>query len=235
VSLFESEFYHSPDASNPLAVTALLAKCEIAAGIHAAQLNWSIDALQARGQSWVLTRIFGEFPRQIAFGTGLALTTFPSKADRFITCRDFILEDAQEQLLGHLRTEWLILDLTTRKAVKLPDSIQSVIYQPLQPEPLLLGWDEPVFETETREITISETDLDINRHVNNRRYIQWLLEGNTAAPDFLPRYFDIRFKAEALLGDTIQVVTKRVEDDWFGQIRRPSDGSVMVELKATFR
>jgi acyl-ACP thioesterase len=233
LSLFESEFYHRTSENN-LPLTALLSQCEVAAGIHAAQLGWSIESLQAKGQSWVLTRIMGEFPKQIVEGVGISLSTFPSKADRYVTCRDFILEDAQTQLLAHLRTEWLILDLKSRKPVRLPDAIHSLLFKPEPPEPLLLGWPGDISYSEQTIVTVTEVDLDLNGHVNNRRYIQWLFTGSVLAANFFPRYFDIQFKAEALLGDTLKIVTAKSDADWYAQIRNAVTDAVMVDLKATF-
>lgn len=212
----------------------MLGQFEVAADIHARQLGWGIDGLNARGHSWIMTRIWGEFLRQPKPDEGLRIATFPSKIDRLLTYRDFILEDAQEQILGHVRTEWLIIDLESRKAQRLPSDIQALVFQPPQPEPLLLGWTQNPTYALLSDFVVGEQDLDVNRHMNNRRYLERMLESQSGLNDFLPRYFDVRFKSEALSGEPVAVFLSREGNDVQFKLEHKDSSRLMVTFNASF-
>lgn len=231
MSLFETEFFWNGDVP---ALPSLMSLLEGAADIHARKLGWSIEKLHSQQQSWVLVRYFGETFRQLKPGEGIRCSTFPSKADKYVTCRDFILEDATEQIIAHFRTEWLILDLETRRPVKLPSNIQDFIYKPAQPEPVQLFEElQQNAATTTLQHQVSAADLDINNHVNNRRYVHLLTSGLSAFEPHLPRYFDIHFKAEAFEGDQLQIVQKS-DGGMFQAEMRNSLNKTVTTLQAVF-
>ena len=56
-----------------------------------------------------------------------------------------------------------------------------------------------------RRFIVRRADIDRNRHVNNRRYLEWILEATPAelCAGRRPRRIELMFRAEAVYGDSV--------------------------------
>ena len=65
----------------------------------------------------------------------------------------------------------------------------------------------------TKQFRVNRYDTDSNKHVNNIRYLQWVIE--SIPEEITDNYFlheiDGRFIAEAQYGDTVLSLTKKLE------------------------
>ena len=109
----------------------------------------------------------------------------------------------------------MVLDATTGRPVALPAEVQALP----PPRPRVLA-DElirfpamPVPELEV-EFPVRLSDLDINRHVNNVHYVEWIVESvpPTVWNEQTATELDITFRAPAVHGDVVVVRTARVPD-----------------------
>ena len=84
-----------------------------------------------------------------------------------------------------------------------------------------------------KEFDVNWHDLDFNIHLNNVRYLQWLLE--TVTP-YLEghvklRRLEISYKNECLWKDRVAVETSFSEQTYKHQLRRRSDQQIIAEAK----
>ncbi|MBQ6925500.1 MAG: hypothetical protein IJQ73_12745 [Kiritimatiellae bacterium] len=187
---------------------------QAAATAHAEILGVGMLDLMKHGITWMLAKMdisFGDWP---ASHEKLSLTTWPSGVrGRLICCRDYDMRDSQGRTVLKATSEWVCVNFETRKLARLvpslltlaPPDVPKVDVEPL-PE---MG--EAVFTPagESR-IPVRRADLDVNRHVNNVHYIEWLFEPLTdAAYGRTLRHLAISYHAEALAGDEI---TSRVAE-----------------------
>ena len=67
------------------------------------------------------------------------------------------------------------------------------------------------FADHTKQFMVNRFDTDMNKHVNNIRYLQWVIE--SIPEDIVDNYFlhkiDGRFIAEAQYGDTVLSLTNK--------------------------
>lgn len=184
------------------------------AGVHAAALGYSMQALLEQQTAWILNRFTFHIHRYPRAGETIHMETWPSGADRMLAYRDFELFDDEGALVLAGRTAWLILDLVRRRPMGTSEEILELgkLYER---KARVEGVSRmPRIQTEpVREVLIPvrRSDLDINRHVNNVKYLEWVLEtiGEGAAMP-RPSFVDIQFKAESTYGDT--VVARRHPD-----------------------
>ena len=113
---FEAHSY-AVDAFGLLSAPALSGWLQEAAGRHADRLGVGVEALQARGLTWVLARQVVVVDRPVAFGECAEVVTWPSGADRLSALRDFEVRVAGEARARAV-TQWIVLDLATRKPVR---------------------------------------------------------------------------------------------------------------------
>jgi len=170
---------------------------------HAAELGVGIERLHADGRAWVLSRISMRVDRWPVGGEMVEWRTWPSRRTSGVRAtRDFELRAADGALLAAAESTWLILDLKTRRPARLP---RYLLELPLPEHEAGAPWPEwPAaggFETVARR-TVSEDDLDVNRHVNNVSYVVWAEQALGAG---VFRRLAVEYLGEAFLGDAVAI------------------------------
>ena len=238
--LFEQDFpirYHELDANGLLRPVALLNFLQDTGGMHAAQLGVSVRDLRQRGLTWVLSRIHLQVDRYLHAGDTVRVRTWPSQREGLFTCREFELSDSCGRLFSRATTSWAVLNLTTRRPVRLQECLPDY---PLLPRRAI---DDrfaslPDFSDSSDEryrelpFLVRRSDLDSNRHVNNTVYTDWALEAvpdDTAALHLAS--LEVSFRAEAFYGDRIlSLCTVRRDEAGTECLHRVINGSERYEL-----
>ncbi|HTN53671.1 MAG TPA: acyl-ACP thioesterase domain-containing protein [Anaeromyxobacter sp.] len=170
---------YDADAFGALAVPALCDFLVEAATLHATELGVPLEALRAKGLTWVLARARVDVLAPIRLGDRVEVETWPSGVERLLARRDFRVRGADGAELARATTGWSVLDLSTRRPVRPetilldprfpPGRLPSVVeLSPRLPE--LPAWDEQ------RRFQVRYQDIDANLHVNNASYVAWALE-----------------------------------------------------------
>src|SRR5512138_2716016 len=166
------------DAFGTLAVPALSGYLSEVAGLHATELGVGLDALMARGLTWVLVRQRIENPVPVALGDTIEIETWPSGIDRLAAVREFVVRRGDEEV-ARATTQWFVLDVATRKPVRPADVLDARFPRepvapavPLSPGklPELRAWD---FQ---KRFHVRYSDIDVNLHVTNTSYVAWAVE-----------------------------------------------------------
>src|SRR5512133_1850997 len=223
------------DAFGALAVPALSGYLSEVAGLHAAELGVGLDALMARGLTWVLVRQRIENPVPVVLGDTIEIETWPSGIDRLAAVREFVVRRGAEEV-ARATTEWLVLDLATRKPVRPAEVLDARFPRetrapavPLSPGKLpdLRAWD---FQ---KRFHVRYSDIDVNLHVTNTSYVAWATEA-------LPRDLwlssrlatvEVHFIAETHHGAAILSRLAATGDGAFAHaIVREEDGKELARL-----
>ncbi len=212
-----------------------------AAGINAAHLNISVADLQAKGLTWVLMRLKLTVDRYPLHQEEVQVKTYPAGFEKYYVNRDFQVRDAQGHLIAHATSVWLVIDLEKRSMISVPDFIRKV---PLPAEiefyPRAKGklpkMEEPF---STREFRVGWHDLDVNHHVNNAYYVQWVIE---CLPEVYLREhqlhtLDMIYRAESLWGDQISGKVAQLEDrqHLLHRLERISDGKELAQATTSWK
>lgn len=191
-----------------------------AASLNAEALSFSRSNFDAAGEniSWVLTRMRVKMDRYPRWEEPITVATWPSGGHRIVATRDFEIRSADGTRLGVATSEWMLIDLSSRKVVAIPSSVFACVDTSCPP---VFG-NAPFSKLrwECHEVADAQTfrarrgDIDLNRHVNNVHYIEWLLEtvpdGKGSCTDF-----EIIFRSEALAGDEVRAEGIEVEPSVF--------------------
>jgi acyl-ACP thioesterase len=230
------------DASGRASVAAVANWLQETAGNHATALGWAVDALQARGCTWVLSRFHLRLVRQLEWREEVRVATWPSGVHRLYAVREFRMTDSSEGELGTATTGWVLLDLAARRPIRPPKTLEEmalstperVIADPFAKLPEVGGADR----SKTFEVRYS--DLDMNRHANNVSVIGWAID---ALPDEVvtggaPAELEIEFRAEAVRGDLITVDVRRIPGDsvaFLHRLVREGDGREVARARTVWR
>lgn len=200
---------YETDCFGKLKLSSLFNDFQEVAGNHASALGAGYTALQKIGLFWVLSRAMVRIARLPSWGESVTLRTWPKGQDGLLFVRDFRMTSGSGETLLEASTGWLLLDTQHNKphmADALPISIPPnegghAIEGPLKKIRPLQG-DKSEFE---RKVLLS--DLDVNNHVNNARYVEWILDCYSA--DYVKsrtvRNLQINYLGEAVFGDVVHL------------------------------
>lgn len=223
------------NADGRMTLHALANRMEQAATSHADLLGVSVERLVNNGIAWVLTRMLVKIERMPETYEHLILYTWPVSINRLQFRRDFELVDNTGMVIARATTQWVIIDLSARKVVKIPSYVN---------EAVLVNGEEALNEPKWRlpeqskspalyETRAVEDDIDINNHVNNVRYVKWVYEAMADEDRDKIKAFEILYRAEALLNDEIEARGK-INDGKLGvSLFRKSDGAELVRTQIT--
>jgi len=134
-----------------------------------------------------------------------------------------------------------MLDLVRRRPVRITDVLPDY---PLEPRRAIADDFPPLPRPgdSGREVhfTVRQSDLDMNRHVNNSVYLGWALE---SAPDEIaetrrPVDIEVGYRAEALAGDTVLarcgLEAGANSGRFLQEIVRERDGKELVRLRVNW-
>lgn len=185
-----------------------------AASLNAEELGFSKSNFDAQGEniSWVLTRLAVKMIRYPKWEEEVKVVTFPRGGRKIVAWRDFEIKGTDGDTIALATSEWMLIDLKTRKIVSIPESVllacefgtESV----LGPEPFTarLKFPADVNVEKTGPYKAQYSHIDLNGHVNNVHYIEWLSEPLKAAR---PSSLEIVFRSETLAGDEVSVEVAR--------------------------
>jgi medium-chain acyl-[acyl-carrier-protein] hydrolase len=202
---------YEADATGALALHTLCDIFQDAAGMHARALAVDVNDLQARGLTWVLSRLRIRAERLPRAGETVEVRTWPTGVDRLFALRDYLMVDSAGRTLAAGASAWLILDTAARRPVRIqgvftpPDT--SAFSRAMECDMDRLP--EAVPGGEEHLFPVRFSDIDWNRHVNNASYVEWLTEsvGLNVAGGCRVRSLSIDFLAESVYGDTVSVRT----------------------------
>jgi acyl-ACP thioesterase len=147
-----------------------------------------------------------------------------------VAIRDFkIFCDGNK--LGECTTQWLILDLKTRRPAD--KSINLATEEFRQDVPPFIDAVKILLLPESKELAgfhVRNSDLDLNGHVNNTRYAQRVLDSiaHEKHREFTLNEYDVNFIAETRSDDVISILGATLSDDRFQfQGLRKSDNKIV--------
>lgn len=182
-----------------------------AASLNAEELGFSKSNFDAQGEnvSWVLTRLVVKMTRYPVWEEEVKVVTFPRGGRKIVAWRDFEIKGADGARIGLATSEWMLIDLSTRKIVPIPGSVLSAadfgLESVLGPEPFTARLRFPATVSAAGgSFKAQHSHIDLNGHVNNVHYVEWLLEPVKAAQ---PSSLEIVFRSETLAGDEVVVET----------------------------
>lgn len=184
---------------------------------HATLLGFGFDDMIKNNMLWVLTRMGLKITKPMKWDQSVKVKTWSRGIDGAFSFREFIFFDENNAELGRASSSFVPIDLVTRKPTAIFDAskINSVAIN--QKVDLIL---EKIVIPENLEIGLNHkvrnTDLDINNHANNAKYVEWIY--NTLPIDFLKNkdnyFFQINYLGEANLLDQVEIKRSPIENNW---------------------
>lgn len=209
VHSYEVDYYHN------LLPEMILSYLQDTAMDQSEKIGAGVEFLNKENLNWILIRYHVNILKYPKYQETITVSTNASGFHKMFAYRDFRLLDKNGEELITASTQWLLLDGTSHKMLKIDDRFYEAygISKDDKPTNDFEKLLSPMTEKITRKFRAGRSDIDFNGHVNNTRYIAWALD--TMALEILKNYtlkeFDIVFKKEVLFNDDITVVTDTLD------------------------
>ena len=207
------------DSFGRLKPSAILYFVQEAAGRHWRHIE--AETSQHCPYFWVITRHALRIRRLPRKGETIRLETWPMPTTRVAYPRSVVAYDAQGQELFSSVSLWVLMDPENR-AMVLPGKSGVIVNGILRgnelPTPTSLA-PEALQQAQRRSVRF--TDLDVNNHMNNARYLDWLA-------DLLPGSFHREHRIQDM---TLVYAAEAVEaDELLQQWTLEAEGRLHLEI-----
>ena len=164
------------DFRKRLSLPGLLNLLQESAWRHAAHLGHGYEETRSVGTSWVLFRQLLQMDAWPAWEDRLSIRTWLRPPTTVVVTRDFELS-VGGQAVGQAAAHWLTIDHQTRRPSPLPFTKDGSLFRQdghLTIEPKKLQVSQEL--QKLTDFQVRTSDLDMNGHVNNTRFAQWVLD-----------------------------------------------------------
>ena len=201
------------DFQNRLRLSALFHFMQETASNQIKRQGVGIDVLRTDNLAWVLSRLLIVMDRFPGVGEEILVKTWPRGIERLFALREFLITGRQGEVLGRVTSNWLLVDLTTRRPKRLEGVFQRM---PIDPGihalerrlEKLLPLESP---EEALTVRAAYQQIDLNRHVNNAHYVSWILNSFPLESYQRNRLagLQINFLSEIRFGEVLTICRER--------------------------
>ncbi len=165
---------------------------------HAEILGVGRTFLIENNVAWVVTHYLVDIIESPRESEELTFITWPSVSDSLRTTRDFEIRGADGRLLVRATSQWVLLDMTTRRPLRLDANLPVFAKNPNR------AWDRTfdkypdIVPQKTHVFKCRFDDIDVNQHINNAVYAVWATEsvGYVYRNTHRLRRIELNFKRE---------------------------------------
>ncbi len=206
------------DCNGNLKLSSLFGIFQELAHEHANILKFGYYDLKPLNIYWVMSKIKIVFFRYPCWSEELSFVTSPKKPDAVSAYRDYEVRDSSGNIIIAATSTWALIN---------PDNLRP---QKISMLNLDLTYDEgfalesgtriekvePIVESDyDYELQVRYSDIDINQHTNNARYIEFIFDGldteffkSTQISEIV-----VNFTSESRIGDRLRIFYKKITDN----------------------
>lgn len=236
--LWKKEYYLRAsdfDKFNRIKPSAVLDLFQDSAGQHAEQLGVGFEEMIKRSYLWVLTKIKFKVLSAPQRYQKVVVKTWPLEPSRLSYRREYAIENESGEQLIVGSSDWVVIDSEKRRFVSVPDLYpfsDGFCTEMMCEEKLSKVKD---FEETNTPYTVNAgfCELDINNHVNNSKYANYVLDAINPEKAEELKEFQIDFRREVLMGTKLNIYYKRQENSVVAKGQNV-DGDIMFACKLDF-
>ena len=205
-------------------------------GMQSIELGVSDKAiLEDYNLVWIITEYDIEVVRLPRFAEEITIETEALSYNRLFCYRRFTIYDESGQELIHMMATFVLMDRDSRKV----HAVEPEIVAPYQSEfnkKLIRGSKyESLEEPISKDYHVRFYDLDMNGHVNNSKYLDWIFEvmGADFLTQYIPKKINLKYVKEVRPGGVITSAVERTGLESKHEIT--SDGATNAQAIITWQ
>jgi acyl-ACP thioesterase len=188
--------------------TTILTLLEETAADHCYSINHGLYDLEAQDIGWVLLSGVMEMAHYPKYKEKIIIRTWLSSYSTIKGIRENLIYNEQGNIIGRAKGLWVFFDINRRRPIQIFDGIKEKWgsnHEECINHDISMKIEAIDSGKYANEFRINRFDVDTNLHVNNIRYLQWMIESipKDITDNYDLSYIDGRFIAEAHYGDII--------------------------------
>lgn len=180
---------------------------------HAEILGIGMETMLEKDLMWVMTKLRYKVIQAPSVSTWVTAKTWPLAPTRIGFQREYLISDIDGNVLIKGSTEWVLMNSATRRFARVSDILSpdaEYLAERNFPGRFLRVADFD--ETDTPcEFTPGFSHIDVNGHVSNIRYADYVLDAAEPAENEHIDTFRIDFHREILKGSSLSVYTQKTD------------------------
>jgi len=195
--------YSEVDSNGTMDLTSVINYFQDCSTFHSEDVNQGLSHLQKVNRIWLLNSWQIIIHRFASLGENITIGTWPYAFNGFYGYRNFIMKDANDEVLAVANSVWIYMDSLSYRPVRiLPENLSGYETEPpYEMDYTARKIDVPLELIDFSPFPVVKSNIDSNNHVNNGQYIKM-------AEEYLPENFIItqmraEYKMSAVLGDMI--------------------------------
>lgn len=208
--------YYECDRTQYIKISTLVKMLIKISGAQSEILGVSDEYMASLGLGWIILQHEIDITRLPKANESITLTTEAESYNKFFCYRHFWVHDKDGNECAFMSTTFAVMDLNERKM----GSVDEKIIAPFESEKIKRikrgEKIEPVSKIDNQKnYGVRYFDIDLNQHVNNAIYLDWILDSLDG--EFLeentPKKIAIKFNKEVLYGDDIASAYELVDGE----------------------
>ena len=203
-NLFERKYYMRTsdfDRFGCVQPSAVLDLFQDVAGLHANALGCGYDDLIQKQMIWVLVRVKFELIKSPVMFQQVTVKTWPLEPSRAGFRRDYLIEDEAGAVLVRGASEWVVVHSELRRMVPARDVYPEMSFiTETAVDEKLSKLREIKEDGQKFDLIPRFSDIDINGHVNNTKYANFVLNALSPEKDERIKALQIDYRHEVREG-----------------------------------
>ena len=185
------------------------------AGTHSNLVGNNAEEFNREHKAWVVLLWKLIVLKRPKVGEEVLIKTWVRNSTGIYSVRDFEVFDSQGEVMIQASSKWCIMNLETRRPMRFDKDLAEAygaesrnIFEDFEKTIMPEEFDEEA------EYTVTEKDIDVNNHFHNANYLNAAYK-SISDFDMNNQHFNnlqMEFKKEIMLGETIKVYCKNVDD-----------------------
>jgi acyl-ACP thioesterase len=181
------------------------------AGRHAEELGVGFNKMLEKGLLWVILKVKFEVVKMPSMYQHIIAVTWPKEPNRLDFIRNYLIKDAEGNVLIKGTSQWAVIDSTTRKLTRANDvyaAIDEFVLEDTFNEKISRVSDFEATEA-LNEVTSTFADIDSNGHVNNVCYADYITDALNPKKPLNMKGMQIDFHKEIMAGDKTAILMRK--------------------------
>lgn len=206
--------YDMADLNSLVRLPQLMALVMQVSGLHSVEIDMADDKiLKEFGLVWIISDHTIKIKRLPHFLETVTIKTQPLFHNRYFCYREYQVFDQEGQEIVNMVTNFMLMDFESRKVQsvvpEIVEAFQSEFQKTIRRGPKFKNLEE----AKGREFSVRYYDLDMNGHVNNGKYLEWIYE--SLGSDFLsshtPTSLYIKYNREVMADSVVDSQVELVD------------------------
>lgn len=214
IKTFQIPYYDSDKYGNAT-TSSILAYLGETSGEHTDSIGFGFNKLKELNYAWMLNKWKVRIDRYPKAKEKITIETWASGMDRFYATREFVIYDEENKELCRASTLWIFIDMNKKRPIRIPlEIVQSLDISEERVFNEFYDFKKEINIDKYIDFHVRRSDIDYNNHVNNTKYLSWMLE---TVPEYIHENyilneFEILYKKETTYGNTILSGTKEINE-----------------------